>query len=300
MPSYFRGLSWYLTVFAAFTTVFFSISSSSILILLSGASSVSCAFWRVFISSTILWLIILLKGKVGHVFANRRTLLLSTISGCALGVHFLLWMESLFWVPVSVSTSVVVTYPLFALIADRFLLKEKIRSLQVIGLIGGFIGVLLFTHPKVLGGYSVYGVLLSLGGAIAGAVYFTVGRIVRKNIGLLEYVVPTYTTASLLLLAYSFLIGENILQHSFNTYIYFILLALIPMIGGHTVMNYLLKYLKTSIVTSIALGEPVGASILAYYILGQEVDLLKASAMALVLFSLFLVITQGIKEKQCK
>ncbi|RLG73682.1 MAG: EamA/RhaT family transporter, partial [Thermoprotei archaeon] len=100
--------------------------------------------------------------------------------------------------------------------------------------------------------------------------------------------------------AYSFLIGENILQHSFNTYIYFILLALIPMIGGHTVMNYLLKYLKTSIVTSIALGEPVGASILAYYILGQEVDLLKASAMALVLFSLFLVITQGIKEKQCK
>ena len=54
--------------------------------------------------------------------------------------------------------------------------------------------------------------------------------------------------------------------------------------------------MKTSTATSIALGEPIGASILAYFLLRQEITILKIAIMAIVLFSIFLTISQEIKE----
>ena len=287
----------YIYTFLAFTVILICISSASILVLLSNATSISCAFWRLFISSIIMWCIALTKNKLRRIFANRRILVLTLISGSSLAVHFLLWIESLFWVPVSVSTSIVVTYPLFILIFDYFVLKEKITCLQVLGLIGGFIGVLLFTHPRILGAHSVYGVFLALGGALTASVYFIIGRTVRRKVGLLEYVVPTYSFASLTLFLYAVVVGEDLIGYPPRTFMYFVLLALLPMIGGHTIMNYLLRFLKASIVTSIALGEPIGASLLAYYILGQEIGWSRALAMGVVLFSLALVISSGAGER---
>jgi drug/metabolite transporter (DMT)-like permease len=68
------------------------------------------------------------------------------------------------------------------------------------------------------------------------------------------------------------------------------------MIGGHTLINYLLRYVKTSVATSIALGEPVGASLLAYLLLQQQIDWLQALVMTLVLSSIALTIFQEIKR----
>jgi len=43
----------------------------------------------------------------------------------------------------------------------------------------------------------------------------------------------------------------------------------VPMIFGHTVYNWALRYVSAPIVSLSLLGEPVGASILAYLILGE-------------------------------
>ena len=44
------------------------------------------------------------------------------------------------------------------------------------------------------------------------------------------------------------------------------LLALIPTLLGHTLYNYILKFVKAHLVGMTILGEPVGASILAFLI----------------------------------
>jgi drug/metabolite transporter (DMT)-like permease len=212
------------------------------------------------------------------------------VAGVLLAVHFLLWMESLFIIPVGVSTTVVVTYPLLSVLIDHFLFKEKPTFLQVLGLSVGLIGVLFFMHPGVLAGYDSYGVLLSFGGALGATGYFSIGRFVRKKTNLLNYTTLAYTSTALTLVLYALVSGENLLNHSLQTYRYFSLLAILPMIGGHTLINYVLRYLKTSVATSIALGEPVGASILAYFILDQPLDLPKALVMTLVLASIALTV----------
>lgn len=288
-------LTRYLRVASIFTVIFFSISSSSILVLLSGATAVSCAFWRLFIASLILWFFWLLRGGSSGLAIDRRILIYSVASGMFLALHFLLWMESLFIIPVAVSTTVVVTYPLFSAMIDRFILREEIGFLQVIGLTLGFIGVLLFTHPQVAS-YNVYGVLLSLCGALAGAIYFGIGRLVRKKTDLVGYTVLAYTSASISLLLYALASKENLLSNPAETYAYFLLLALIPMIGGHTLINYILRYMKTSVATSIALTEPIGASILAYFILDQQMVPSEVVVMMLVLASVALTISQEMKK----
>jgi drug/metabolite transporter (DMT)-like permease len=150
----------------------------------------------------------------------------------------------------------------------------------------GFIGILLFMNPMVSVDYSIYGVFLALLGSFAAAFYFGIGRFVRKDTDLLSYTIIAYSTASVALFFYALIVKENLFFYSLETYYYFILLALLPMISGHTLINYLLKYVKTSVATSITLGEPIGSSIMAYFLLNQYLDFPKIIAMTFVLLSL--------------
>jgi len=280
----------YLKFSLVWVTILLSFSSASILVLISGAGALPCAFWRVTIAAIILWIARFLASPRGSSKLDHRIIPYSCLSGFTLAVHFLLWMESLFLIPVAISTTVVVTYPLLSIIPDLIVFKEKPTPLQALGLALGFIGVILFTQPWVLGGYDVRGVILSFIGALAATCYFSLGRFLRRRLSLLDYGSLTYSSASLSILAYSLVVGGNILYYPIDSYIYFILLALIPMVGGHTLLNYMLRYVKTSIATSVALAEPIGASILAYIALGQEVSLVEALVMCLTLSSIALIL----------
>jgi drug/metabolite transporter (DMT)-like permease len=57
--------------------------------------------------------------------------------------------------------------------------------------------------------------------------------------------------------------------YSSTTYLFFFLLALIPQLIGHTTFNWALKYLPASMVAITILGEPIGSTILDYFILGE-------------------------------
>ncbi len=286
---------WYLKTAGLFLIILFSISSSSILVLVSGATALACAFWRVFLASVILWALRAIRSGFRSFIIDRHLLGASIVSGSLLAMHFLLWMESLFVIPVAVSTTVVVTYPLFSVVIDYGVFREEITPLQIIGLVVGFIGVLLFMHPQILVGDNTVGILLAFSGALGATGYFSIGRFVRKKLDVLSYTITAYTSTSLILLLYAGITNANIVSYPSTTYVSFVLLAVVPMICGHTLINYLLRYMKTSIATSIALGEPIGASLLAYLILQQQIDVPTALVMTLVLAAIALTISQELK-----
>ncbi len=274
--------------------ILLSISFASIFVLLANAPASVCAFWRLFISSIILLLSLVAtkRAKVLEALRSPRIAILTMISGFALAMHFLLWMESLFHVSVAISVTVVASYPLFNLLIDLIFFRERVSLRQVLGLVVGFIGLILFLNPQISEVRSVYGVLLALGGAVAASIYFAIGRFIRRIQGLMEYVIPVYSFAAIVLLVYNIAMGVELVRYSLRSYVFFLLLAVVPMLGGHTLMNYLLRYMKSSSVTAIALGEPVGASILAYLILGQSVSLKQAILMIVVLFSILVVLKE--------
>ncbi len=283
-----------LVTYLLFPVIVVSISSASILVLMSNASAVACAFWRLLFSSLIMFIIAFLRKT--KVFLDLRDLTLSIISGFFLAIHFLLWMESLFLIPVSVSTTVVVTYPLISAIIDKYFFKEKLSLIQIAGLLSAFTGIVLFMHPKFTSEYNVLGVLMALGGSFAAAVYFSLGRYIRKRRSTTSYTVVAYSSSTLFLYLFSIFLKDNVFKYIPKSLVYFILLSLLPMISGHTLMNYALKYMKTSAVTSVALLEPIGASLLAYVFLGQYVDAYKALVMTIVILSVFLTVFEEAKR----
>ncbi len=266
-------------------TIFLSVSSASILVLLSHATSYACAFWRMLFSTVIVSTFLAYsKGSLEYL-KDPKILAVTFISGIALGLHFLLWMRSLFLVPVAISVTIVSTYPFFNLVTDLLIFKEKVTVRQFMYLSLGFLFLTLFMNPK-MSHANLYGSLLALGGAIAASVYFSAGRRLRKSLSLGEYVTPVYMIATLTIFLYSAITHKNLIHYSLRSYVFFLLLAVIPMMGGHTLMNYLLKFMKSSVVTSIALGEPIGAAVLAYIFLDQRIGLKQIVLMLLVVLCL--------------
>ena len=106
-------------------------------------------------------------------------------------------------------------------------------------------------------------------GAMAASGYLLVGRKMRKDQDLFSYIFPVYSTAGLILIFFSLIFQKPFWGYSPSTYLYLFLLALVPQLMGHTTFNWALKYLPASMVAVAILGEPIGSTIFAYFILGE-------------------------------
>jgi len=253
-------------------TAWLSVSSASVLVLLSGSSALVCAFWRLIIAVAAISVYSTFSRQLILAYTKTATAL-SIIAGLFLATHFLTWMESLFHIPVSLSTTIIVLYPIVALVYEIALGMSKPTRRELSGMLVAFLGTLIAVRPYVAGG-SFLGVLLAVVGALTGAAYFTLGRLLRRSgVALASYTILCYSSAAVALLCYSTAVAEPLLPTSSSSWLYLVLLALVPMLGGHTVMNYLMKKLKSYVVSAIGFGEAPGATILASLLLSQRVDL---------------------------
>jgi drug/metabolite transporter (DMT)-like permease len=119
-------------------------------------------------------------------------------------------------------------------------------------------------------------------GAIAASGYLLVGRKMRKDQDLFSYIFPVYSTAGLILILFSLIFQKPFWGYSSSTYLYFFLLALVPQLIGHTTFNWALRYLPASMVAITILGEPIGSTMLAYFILGEGLTILKVVGGVLI------------------
>ncbi|MCS7111000.1 MAG: DMT family transporter [Ignisphaera sp.] len=259
--------------YTLFFVAMISIGSASILVRLSGASAVACAFWRLLLSiPPLLLLSIANRAKlVYHPSYLRCCSKYFILSGVALALHFILWMDSLFRIPIGISTTIVVAYPIHLLVLEAFTLREIPRGREAAGILIAFAGIgMFFSNAYTNSSLTVVGVLESFIASILAAVYFYTGRLARKSLDVYSYAIPTYALGALTVAIYNHIfIRDDLLHQLSSSWAWLVLLALVPMIGGHTVMNYLLRYFKSSIVTSIALAEPIIATLLAIPLLAE-------------------------------
>lgn len=126
------------------------------------------------------------------------------------------------------------------------------------------------------------GNLLALAGAAAGACYVMIGRRLRAKVSLLSYIFVVYSMAAVVLLIVMFASGASPFGYSPLTYLWFVLLALVPQLIGHTTFNWALGYLSAAFVAITLLGEPIGTTFLAYLILNEVPGVLKISGAMLI------------------
>jgi drug/metabolite transporter (DMT)-like permease len=106
-------------------------------------------------------------------------------------------------------------------------------------------------------------------GAIALGIYIMAGRRLRQRLDLTTYVTPVYVVAAIVLAVGSLAVGTPLVGYDSGVMLMFFAIALVPMIFGHTFYNWALKWISAPVVSISLLGEPVGASILAFFILSE-------------------------------
>lgn len=273
-----------------------NISTASILVRLAGVQGFVAASWRLILSSTLTLLLLLASKEWVRADLTLRDLALMTISGIALALHFGLWMMSLFHLTVAASVTIVDSYPAILALIGHYIIGEEYNKWQLTGAGAAMIGVgglaLSSSHGGLAppGGNPLIGSLLSSSGMVAVAVYFSIGKTMRAKHGTLTYTGIVYTIAAVSSTIITYMLGYKLTGYRLETYMYLAGLALFPMLGGHTIINYVLEKLSLLAATVPVLGEPIGATILAWIILGEPVTGEEALWMALTLTGISLVL----------
>jgi len=83
---------------------------------------------------------------------------------------------------------------------------------------------------------------------------------------------------------------ENILDYSYNEYMLLFLLGLVPTVVGHSIFNYSVRYIRPTIVACFPLGEPIIASIIAFILFNEALNLSIFIGGPLILFGLLKMI----------
>ncbi len=216
---------------------------------------------------------------------TRHELLLGVLSGGFLAVHFAAWITSLEYTSIVSSVVLVSTGPLWVAIFSPLFLKEHLSKSVLIGLLLALVGGMVIALgdscqisggldcPSMSGflhGNALLGNFLALVGAWALAGYLMIGRRLRRGMLLVPYIFLVYGVAAVALCTAMLVAGQRPVGFSGMTYLWIFLLALVPQLIGHSTFNWVLRYLPTTLVAITTLGEPVGAAVLAYFIL-QEV-----------------------------
>lgn len=275
-----------------------SVAFAAIFIRLAEAPSIVIATYRLGLAALILAPITLIKARDELFHMNRRRILLALCSGGILALHFALWIASLGYTTVTSSVVLVTISPIFVAIASYLLFRERITRRILIGIAVSIIGaVIIGFNSWQLGGASVKGSILAFLGAMAVAGYLLIGRKVRQNTGLLSYIFLTYLSAAVILLIWSFIVGGSLTGYSGKTYLMFVLLALVPQLLGHSSFNWALRFVPATMVTIAILGEPVGATILAYVILKEVPSIIEIIGGILILGGIVIAFSKNINDK---
>ncbi len=275
------------------------------------APSLVVAAYRLTLASLILAPLALTRHRAELRSLNRRELLLGLLSGFFLALHFATWISSLEYTTVTSSVVLVTTTPLWVALLSPLILREANGKTVVIGMLlaligGGFVGISdsciwqngLVCPPlsTFVRGTAFFGDFLALCGAWMAAGYILIGRRLRAKISLIPYIFVVYGMAAIVLLVILGVSRERVFGYLPLTYLWLLLLAIVPQLLGHSTFNWALRYLPASLVSITLLGEPIGSTILAFIILKESPTLLKIAGAVLILAGIYVASASGKKK----
>ncbi|QKX51519.1 DMT family transporter [Planococcus glaciei] len=276
----------------------FSVALSAIFVKMTTADSGVTAFYRMLFSILIMSPIFFMKYTHEIKKLSKRDWIFTSVAGIFLAFHFILWFESLNYTSVASSTVLVTLQPLFAFVGTYLFFKEHISLKTLIsGMIAVLGSVLIGYGDFRISGTALYGDVLALIACALITGYLLFGQDVRKRLSLITYTFVVYGVSTITLFFYIIFKGESFGPYPASEWMWFLLLAIIPNLLGHTLFNWSLKWVSTNVISIAILFEPVGAAILAYYILGETLSASQIIGGSVVLAGIILFVADYQKIK---
>jgi len=244
-------------------TIFTSLSS--IIIRFSEAPALVISAYRMLFTCLMLFLPVMINNKDEFQTISKKDFIMCIFSGIFLALHYASWISSIHMTTIANSTVLVACSPMFVALANYFIVKEKFTYKMIAGIVMSLAGTIIIAMGSSGGAKSsmMIGNTLAFLGAIFVAGYLVIGGIVRKNVSAGAYVFIVYLVCAIILFLMCFVTGTPIYPYPAREFLLFIALAFFCSILGHTIYNYLVKYISSTLISVSTLSEPIFASIMA-------------------------------------
>ncbi|MCC5941804.1 MAG: DMT family transporter [Balneolaceae bacterium] len=222
-------------------------------------------------------------------------------AGVSLGLHFSLWIWSLHYTSVASASVLVTIHPVMLIVAESLIFKKQFRPLVWIGVFIAFGGsVLLGISDDTQAGQfpnALLGNILAFSAAVIFVVYFLIGRKIRQHTEWIDYVFYVYLYAAITCVVLSLVWSGGWPYISGMALLVGIALAIGPTIIGHGSMNYAVKYVSPTLLSTLILSEAVIAAIAAYFIFNEIPAALSIMAMLIIMTGVAFSWTRRIARK---
>ena len=249
-----------------------SVSSSSLVVRYAASvPAITLAFWRMFLASGMLWSYSI--NATDSLSPKNRSRVV--FAGVFLGLHFVFFFIGLREVSVAKATLLANTGPFFtALFAIA--VRNPVHKYAFLGLVCSMVGILIVQGSGLdVTSEGFYGSFSSLLSGLCIAITYIFASEIRKNTKNVIYGRSLFLVAAITIAIVAALFRVPLFIFTFEHFCWFLFLGLVPTVLGHNILNYVIKYLTPTAVASVPLGEPIIASILAYFLFSE---LIPASA----------------------
>ncbi len=249
-----------------------AISTSAPMVKLATAPAAITATYRLLFAVALMTPVVLWfnRGELRRVHA--RDWLACVAAGVFLAFHFVTWFASLEFTSVASSVTLVTLQPVFAFVGGYLLFHERpgwrVLAGAALSIAGG---IIIGWGDFETGWRALLGDGLALTGAALATGYFLFGHSVRRRLSLNAYTYVVYGSATLTLLLFDGTRGYSLTHYPGSDWLLFLLMALLPTLAGHSVLNWCVRWVSVSVIAMTMLCEPIGASALAYWLFGQTV-----------------------------
>jgi len=277
------------------------------------APSLVIAAYRLAIATLVLAPVAFFRHRSELHLRKRWEIVLALLSGLCLALHFAAWITSLEYTTVTSSVVLVATTPLWVALLSPITLKEPLTRVIWIGMVLVIVGSVIVglsdtctlnagsfscpTFQDLVTGEAFLGDMLALVGAWMAAGYVLIGRRLRSQMSLVPYIFLVYGVAAVILIIIMLVAGYSPWGYPPQTYLWLVLLAIIPQLLGHSTFNWALGFLPAAFVAITLMGEPVGSTVLAYILLKETPTAVEFFGAILILAGIY-VASRGETDKQ--
>jgi len=280
--------------FYSLTLAAFAFGTSAIFIrFATQASALSLTFFRLSIAAIVM---------LGFAYSRRdlmgltRTdLVLVTISGVMLSLHFVMFILAVKFTTVANATFLVSISPVLLAVLSPALLKERTTSRETVGVLIAILGILFVANAG--NGFQSFGLgeYSALLAALFVSFYSIIGRHLRTHgVSTVCYTAYVYSISTIIAFSLAEVLGTNTFRpYDMSNTVAILGLALVPTLLGHSLYNYSLGSVKAVTANLFPLLEPVLSSVFAVPLFGEIPTIIQLLGYLLILSAVIIVVTDS-------
>lgn len=279
-------------VFSA--TVFWSFGS--IFGKLADVSGVTLGFWRMWIASVLMTVVVVATKRIPTLEDIRR----SWILGLLFGLNIVAFFITLEHTTVLVALIIGSLTPVVALPIAVLFMGERVTTVKAgcaLLATAGVVAAVLSAPPTDDGGNSLVGYVWAVASLLIWVVYLLTNKRVRANVETVRLMWVLSVVGALTVSVIVVVVRPDLGEMQGTDWLWVSLLSIFPGILGHGLLTWAQPRVDASVSSVLIQAEPVGATVWAWLILDEDVSAVQIAAMCVVVAALAILAYSEARER---